>query len=340
MSNVIPFNPQANLPARVANRSKGELSALAKALAGNMPAVKRISIKGGVFRLVHGNKELAKVEERYLDVVLVNAAPNTSRKWYAKEFDKDEAGQAPDCWSNDGITSDEKAKNRQSVKCSDCPKNVAGSGKGNSRACRFEHRVAVTLANDMEGDVLALAVPGASVFGDDAGDYRPLKNYARYLAAQNVDPSEVVTRMKFDTDAEAPKLFFKAMRWLTDEEYATAQEKGKTDDAQNAVVMTVAAIDGTAKDAPVSKELGERPQRAAAPAEAPAPEPKAKAKVEDDEPPPPAPKAKGGKKTEAAAPAPAPADEDVGEPTVRKEDKPSPVKGAGNLAAAISEWDD
>ena len=73
MSNVAVFNP-SQVPAFA--KKRGQLSAVAKALAGGVGGGgKRISIKGGVFRLVAGGKEVAAIEERYLDVVIVNAAP-------------------------------------------------------------------------------------------------------------------------------------------------------------------------------------------------------------------------------------------------------------------------
>ena len=215
MSNVAVFNPN-QLPAFART---GELSDVAKALAGGgVSAGKRISIKGGVFRLLSGGKEVAAIDERFLDVVIVKAAPKVARTFYMAKYDGDVAA-APDCWSNDGDKPDAKSKNIQSDTCASCPQNVAGSGNGQSRACRYQQRLAVVLANNVEGDVMQLALPATSIFGKEDGENRPLQAYARWLVAQSVDPSMVVTRMKFDTKAEAPKLFFKAMRWLTDEEY-------------------------------------------------------------------------------------------------------------------------
>jgi hypothetical protein len=352
MGDVVLFNGKS-VPARVAQRQKGELSEMAKALAGGAAAIKRVSIKGGVWRLMHAGKQIAAVEERYLDVVLVNAAKAVSRKFFLKAYDpNDDTAHAPDCYSEDGVIPVAEAKNKQSDKCATCPKNIAGSGQGNSRACRFEHRVALVLANDIEGDVLAMSVPGASVFGDDGPDgYKPLKNYARYLAAQNVDPAEVITRMKFDTDAEAPKVFFKPMRWLEDDEYAIAQAKGKSDDAETAVKFTVAAIDKGAPEAGVQQELGARPQRspepekpAAKPAAKPEPQPEpekpAAAQKVDEEPPPPPPRSK--RKAEADKPVEKVQAEPVEEPVVRKETaRPNPVPAAkSNLAAMVDDWDD
>ena len=71
MSNVALFNP-SQVPAFA--KARGELSAMAKALAGGGGGGKRVSIKGGVFRLVNNGKEVAAIDERDLDVVLVDAA--------------------------------------------------------------------------------------------------------------------------------------------------------------------------------------------------------------------------------------------------------------------------
>jgi len=231
---------------------------MARALAGGAVGnrTKSISIKGGVFRLNEGGKEIAAIEERYLDVVIVNAAPDVSRVFYAKAYDGEVS--APDCWSQDGKTPSPEASNPQHNKCDGCEQNIAGSGQNNSRACRYQQHIAVVLANDMEGAVLKLTVPAKSVFGKEEGDTRALQAYARHLGAQNIDPSEVITRMKFDTKSEAPKLFFKAMRWLTDDEFPIIQEQGKTDTAIKAVTMSFSKMDSVAAPAPLKLE-GKRP---------------------------------------------------------------------------------
>jgi hypothetical protein len=265
MSNITLFNP-SNVPAFARNNV---LSDTAMALTGGgSNSGKRISIKGGVFRLLDNGKEITAIDDRHLDVVIVKAAPKVSRQFYAAAWNPDATASAPDCTSNDGERPDASAKNKQSVTCLSCPQNQAGSGTGNSRACRYQQRLAVVLANDIEGSVKQLALPATSLFGKDVGEDRPLQAYARWLVAQGVDPSTVVTRMKFDTKAEAPKLFFKAMRWLTDEEYAEATKQGESEEAKRAVVMNVAAQDSVAPANP----LGGTPPKAAKAAPAPAAE--------------------------------------------------------------------
>jgi len=130
MSNLTNFNP-SQLPAFA---RKGELSEIAKALTGGGTGVssKRISIKGGVFRLMAGGKEVAAIDDRHLDVVIVNAAPKVSRTFYAGQYVEGET-KAPDCWSADGDLPDAKAENPQSKSCATCPQNVKGSVQGDTR---------------------------------------------------------------------------------------------------------------------------------------------------------------------------------------------------------------
>ena len=321
MSNVTLFN-SSNVPAFARNN---ELSETAKALTGGTGSnTKRISIKGGVFRLLAGGKEIANIEDRHLDVVIVRAAPKVSRIFYAGAYDADKIVR-PECWSNDGEKPDASIKEPQNATCMGCPQNEAGSGNGNSRACRFQQRLAVVLANNLDGDVLQLTLPATSIFGKEDGDKRPLQAYARYLAAQNppVNPEQIVTRMKFDTKAESPKLFFAPVRWITDEEYPTVMSQGESTEAKAAVTMTVAQADGV-KAAPMAIP-GKAPAKAAPVVD--------EALVGDD----PLPEVKATK-----APKTKPAADADDEPEVRKESpKASAVPAKkSKLADIVSDWDD
>ena len=312
MSNITLFS-SSNVPAFARNNALSE-TALALTGGGTGTSTKRISIKGGVFRLVAGGKEIAAIDERHLDVIIVKAAPKVSRIFYAKAYDSENI-TGPDCWSNDGEKPDATAQNKQAPTCLNCPQNQAGSGQGNSRACRYQQRLAVVLESNPTGDVLQLTLPATSVFGKEDGDKRPLQAYARHLALSNppVNPEQIVTRMRFDTKAESPKLFFQPVRWLTDDEYAVVQEQAASTDASRAVVMTVAQTDGVKQSAPLA--LAGKPPVA----------------DEEEE----APKAKATKKKTAVA------DEDS-EPEVRKEAaKPTAVpEKKSKLADIVSDWDD
>jgi len=321
MSNIALFSP-ANVPAFARNN---ELSDTAKALTGGgVNNSKRISIKGGVFRLLAGGKEIATVDERFLDVIIVKAAPKVSRVFYAKSYDSENV-TGPDCSSNDGERPDAHIKTPQNSACHNCPQNIAGSGTGNTRACRFNQRLAVVLENNPEGDVMQLTLPATSVFGKEEGDKRPLQAYARYLAVQNppINPEQIVTRMKFDTKSESPKLHFAPTRWLTEDEYAIVKNQSESEDAKRAIQQNVAQIDGV-KPATAPLKLEGKPLVET---------------VEEDEDEAPAPVAKAAKPKAKPKAEPVDADE---EPEVRKEPaKVSAVPaGKGKLSDIVSDWDD
>jgi len=317
MSNLATFNP-SKVPAFARNNV---LSDNARALAGSatVGGGKRVSIRGGVFRLLSEGKEVASIEERHLDVIIVKAAPKVSRQFYAAAYNPDAAAAPPDCTSSDGETPDKNAKAPQATSCANCPQNVAGSGNGNSRACKYQHKLAVVLESDPEGDVMQLILPAGSIFGKAEGDKRPLQAYARYLASQNppINPEQIVTRMKFDTSEESPTLVFQPARWLTDDEYEVSLNQGKTLDAERAVG---GLADNTA--API-KLAGAPPAKVKA------------AVVEEDEAPVPKAKAKAKPKAEVV-------EDDDSEPEVRKAAPTAsavPVKSS-KLASIVADWDD
>lgn len=297
MGELASFNPNQT----PAFARKGELSALAKSLTGGTGggSTKRISIKGGVFRLMADGKEITSIDDRHLDVVIVNAAPKISRTFYAGQYVEGET-KGPDCWSANGEKPDASIEQPQANDCASCPMNVKGSGQGESKACRFSQRLAVVLANDIQGDVMQLTLAATSIFGKEEGEKRPLQAYARYLAAQNINPETLVTRLRFDTKAAVPKLFFQPVRWLEDDEYAIAAKKGESTEAKMAVTMSVAKP----SEKPLALE-GAKPKAKAAPVQAEAEE------VDEPE------KRKPATKASAV-----------------------PAKKASSLASTVEEWDD
>ena len=87
---------------------------------------------------------------------------------------------------------------------------------------------------------MQLTLAATSIFGKEDGDKRPLQAYARYLAAQSINPETLVTRLRFDTKAAVPKLFFQPQRWLSDDEYEVCSKKGQSTEAKQAITMSVA----------------------------------------------------------------------------------------------------
>jgi hypothetical protein len=257
MSNMTLFKG-SNLPSRLRNQ---ELDDVTKSLmgGGGGSSYKRISIKGNVFRMVAGGKEIATNEDRAMNVVIVAAAPDNSRTYYEGQYKEGEAIR-PACWSNDGKTPDKAVKDPQASTCASCPQNIKGSGQGDSRACRFSRRLAVVLEGDMEGDVYGLTLPATSIFGKGEEGKLPLQAYATHLANFGCPITAVVTEMRFDIKSPTPKLTFKPVRPLTDDEDETAQRQGQTADAKAAITLTVAQQDKVSEKDEEEFETVKKPQ--------------------------------------------------------------------------------
>lgn len=240
MSELSLFSQGGNtLPAHLRGL---ELDATTKALMGGGGNGKRISIRGGVFRMIVGGKEVAQNDDRSMNVILVRSAEKTSRSYYAGSYTEGQ-NSAPTCWSNDGIAPDSTSKAPQSTNCQNCQQNIKGSGQGDSRACRFNQRVAVALENNLTGDVYQLTLPGQSIFGTGENGKMPLQQYAKFLGGHGIPITAVVTEMRFDTASATPKLTFRAVRPLSVEEMADSKRQGESPDAVNAVTMTVNQLD-------------------------------------------------------------------------------------------------
>jgi hypothetical protein len=261
-----------------------------KMLAGNSGG-KQISIKGGVWRMMVGGEEVAKNEERAMNFVVVAAAPKVHRTFFKDKYEEGKTVEAT-CWSAGGDVPDPEvpAASRQSSACATCKNNIAGSGEGTSRACRYSRRIAVALENDITGNIYRLQLPAKSIFGRPEGDKMPLDAYAKFLAGHGVPITGVVTEARFDTAEAVPVVKFRAVRPLSPDEWEMAQASAKSEDAARAVEFKIVV---KPKDKPADLY-------SAAPADAPAPVAKVvAAPVAEDDIPEPI-KRSSAKKTEAA----------------------------------------
>jgi hypothetical protein len=136
----------------------------------------------------------------------------------------------------------------------------------------------------------------------------PLQAYGRFLGAQGIPVSAVVTEMKFDINADTPKLTFKPVSYLESDAFMNAMEKGKSEAAKRCITMTVATPRA-------NQPALAAPQEEFASAPTPAP---------------------------AAVATPAPAVEAADpEPKVVQQKKEEPtVAPKGDVASILNEWDD
>lgn len=329
MSELTLFQNGSQLPAHL---KRGELSDLTRSLMGT--STKRISLEGGVFRLIVGGQEVAKNENRSMNIVVVRAAPANSRTFYAEKYVKGTKAR-PICWSEDGKAPHASVKTPQASVCEKCPQNIKGSGdRPDTRACRFQRRLAVLLENDMDGDIYAMTIPPQSIFGQGEGRKMGLQQYARFLGGHGIEVNSVVTELRFDTEAEGVKVTFSAVRPLEETEYHAVVSRKDEPAAIDAVTMTVGEMDGAPEDgtpapapAPAPAPMPVFSATPAAPVAAPKPTPK----------PTPAPSAFKATKP-APAPVAAPAPAPVEEPAVREAKAPAPA--VPDVSSILSQWGD
>lgn len=243
MSNVTLF--KGGLPSYL---QTVELDETTKALMGGGGGGKRISIRGGVFRMIVDGEEVAKNEERSMNVVILKAQPKVGRTYYEGTYVEGGETKPPSCWSADGVAPDASVAEPQSPQCATCSQNIKGSGQGDSRACRFSQRIAVVLENDMSGNIYQVSLPSKSIFGKPtADDKMPMHAYVKWLAGHRAPVTAVVTQMRFDTAEAVPVLKFRAIRPLDEEEFNTCKEQSTSPEAESAVTMTVYQADTVGK---------------------------------------------------------------------------------------------
>ena len=100
-----------------------------------------------------------------------------------------------------------------------------------------------------------ITLPSTSIFGDAEGKKMPLQAYGRHLRAHNTHAISLVTEMRFDIDSATPKLVFKPVRALEEDELRSAIAMRDHADTIKAITLTVSQMDGVIP-APKTLEIG------------------------------------------------------------------------------------
>ena len=238
------------------------VSDLTKKLAGKS-GVKRIVPKNGIFRKMVGSEEMGKIKGS-LDAIIVNAAPHVGRIFYAKQWTPESEPTAPDCFSNDGQAPDAGSSNPQSARCDTCAQNVKGSGMGNSKACRYSQRIAVTLVEDfgtsLEGEVYQMNLASKSLFCDvNQDNCFTFGNYAKYLANNGKSLDYVVTTISFNEENDNQSVVFTPARFINKGEYAVTSVAAAKPEVQKMVIMTPYQAEATGRQLPAPEAKAPAP---------------------------------------------------------------------------------
>ena len=250
MTNVTIFKSKD----AVVSTGARELSDFAKSLSTGGTTSRRIQTNtNGTFKRIINGEQLGNAVRGEINVIIIHALPKVSRIYYAEKFDPNKEATLPDCWSNLGDRPEVAAANKQHTNCADCSMNIKGSGDNGGRACRFQRRISVLLADDLSGDVYQFNVPAKSLFGKGTGNVHPFESYVKYLLLNGESPDAVVTNISFDSNADTMELVFTPLRGVTDEEYAVVKVAQAKPETKRYTMITVAQTDGVKKQPPAAE---------------------------------------------------------------------------------------
>lgn len=295
MSNDLTmFDPKAGMPAHVAGFFSSEdgsniddrLKVNSLSPQGKQWTISLDGNKTTLMRMVDGEQ----VPVNVMKVVVLDYAKRRGRAYYEGAYDP-ATEAAPVCWSEDGIAPPMTVEKRQSDKCETCPMAAKGSkvtDQGKATAACSQHRMlAIVPANKLDFPPLRLKIAITSDFDKQSPDaeaqgWYGFSNFTDFLKSRGVQhTAAVVTKMKFDTNAAYPKIFFAADRWLEPEELAVVAPLTKSDVVQQLLggTWTPAGPDGVKQDTLEKPSPEKDPEPAAATKPEPEPEPEAPAET-------------------------------------------------------------
>jgi hypothetical protein len=328
VSNIIPFDNSATLPAHIA----GAFALSSDLMAGGL-SFASASIKGKVFTIVRGedrdvimrtdaNGNETDEPAASIEVVLLDVGPKeglAAKVYYPSGYTEGDDSK-PDCYSNDGVAPAANAEKPQCRTCAACPHNAWGSriaDNGNKvKACTDSKRLAIAPAG-MLNDPMLLRVPPASL--------KALTQYNDQLNKRGVPWQAVVTKISFDFTLAHPQLVFKPVGFCTAEMVAEIKET-----LAGAVVKNIIG----ANDAPIGPNTPVVFGNPVPPAATAAPAPAPAAPTPRPTPAPAAPAATTPAPAAAPAPTPKPRRKSAFSATGGGDAAPAPAVAPAPVAAA------
>ena len=185
------------------------------------------------------NRLLAKNIESPQRVIVIAAAPNIHRQYYDTPFEEG-VKKTPTCFSSDGKTPDYDVDEPQATFCIKCPKNIQGSGEGNSKACKMHQKIAVSLQDNLKGPVYQLVVSSTSLFNksnvfEDMG----FLQYVRRLYQQGQSVDGVVTEIDKIDENNFYRISFKPIRHLKRHEIDYVQQRANSEEVDECLTFNM-----------------------------------------------------------------------------------------------------
>lgn len=291
MSEIVPFN-KANLPAELSGYfDVADIGDdLSSGVAGGFAI---LSFRGSKWRIKSSGDETLVINEDgeakpSVELIFLKASPDISKVYYDHKY-VEGSDDPPTCMSVSGIIPDADSGTPQAPSCAACPHNQWGSRMTDdgrkAKACQDSRRIAVVpmgdIDNEQYGGPMLLRVPAASL--------NDLKSYGVGMKNKGFAYNTIVSRVGFDPDASYPKLTFKPVRQITDDEAVLLANHYQGDVIESILTQAdenkalrkqdvVAPIKAPEKPAAVSLEFDEEPTPE--PVKKPAAKATAKPKVE------------------------------------------------------------
>lgn len=216
--------------------------------------INALSIKGKIFRIVYEGEEAPLMRHNeetgddepmsVVNLIVINQGPFGARDYFEKAYDG-ASSQAPDCFSIDGKVPHSLSQKPQSKTCATCPHAVKGSKMTPSgqptTACQLKRRLAVVPAHKPEFPALLLKLAATSAYDPDTKNaengWFGWRQYMDFLNARGVrHTAQLVTKVRFDPNAEYPKLLFKPERFLTEDEAKAIAPRIKSDEVSDLIM--------------------------------------------------------------------------------------------------------
>ena len=227
------------LPAHLA-ALRSSPSVISKNIMGGIRAGKshpKLSIRTSRFRLTDANGVEEVWKTLTINLILLDANPFVSKRYYAKAYDSSsEEAVSPDCFSDNGVSPSPSAASPQCTTCAACPQNVWGSKitptGSKVRACGDSKRLAVLAVDTGTDTVYELSVPGTSM--------KELHEVITKLDGQGIPAQAVVFEVGFDDAASYPKLKFRPVGFINEEQAELVQRLQNGDAVKEAIGTAVA----------------------------------------------------------------------------------------------------
>ena len=301
MANALTLFDGGAVPAHVA-AAQAEANITSKASVDALTfegKVWQISLAGKKTKLLKADEDGEMQPVQIFTGIILDYTKQRGREYFKGAYDPKKPA-IPDCWSEDGVTPEAAAPDKQSSACASCPmakknSHVGSDGKGTVACSQFRKIALIPATKIGEFPPLRLRIKitsdwdGNNAEKNAATGWYAFQQYLDLLVSKGVPHTALLpTKIKFDTSVAYPKLLFSpGKNWVPNDMWEeTIKPMANSDTVKELLAATYTPTAKTGTKALPADDDEEIEVAAAIPAQAkPAKAAKAAkaAPVEDDE---------------------------------------------------------